>query len=217
MVEKELKRLFEELFEEQIQRLDRRGCPPTIITMLVAQKELVLQRAKNFFQEGNIPFLPVIPRGCGKLNLEDLMMMTEGEGGKRGYSLLFESEIIIIDIDIGGGKSLPPYSPYYIFNVEWNSIFFGKKSEEDIVGQTRLFLTTEEIIALCCHMEPFLLNYYLCALGSRVQHVQRRSATEKMPIIYKDVVGGRPCLSQTLIDRFFPYGARFPSCSWRGI
>mgnify|MGYP001572774056 CR=1 FL=1 len=54
---------LEKLFDSQIKTLKDRGCPEQIVEMLQNQKGSVIQKAGEMtFAEGNIPFVPIIPR-----------------------------------------------------------------------------------------------------------------------------------------------------------
>lgn len=150
---------LEKLFDSQIQTLKDRGCPEQIVETLQNQKGSVLQKAsEKSFAEGNIPFIPVIPRTYR--SPYDLMAMVRN-GDKRGYTYL-NPTAITDEFDT-------PKDPYYIYDVEDGEALKGKSPEKaiDIIKkQSRSPLTAAEVMALTTHTDA-LSRHYVDAIGSR--------------------------------------------------
>jgi hypothetical protein len=150
---------LKKLFDDQIQTLKDRGCPEQIVEMLQNQRSLVLQKASEMsFAEGNIPFMPVIPRTYRSPH--DLMAMVRN-GDTKGYTYL--NPTVITD------EFKTPEDPYYIYDVEDGQALLGKSPEEaiDIIKkQSRSPLTAAEVMALTTHTDV-ISRHYVYASGSR--------------------------------------------------
>ncbi|MBI1999342.1 MAG: hypothetical protein HYS74_01660 [Parcubacteria group bacterium] len=127
--------------------------------------------------DGNIPFLPVIPRS--PRSPYDLMAMVRN-GSKVGYAYLNPTQISdVVDA---------PQEPYYIYDVEDGNITRGKSPEDALKifkQQKRSPLTAAEVMALATHTDV-LSRHYVWATGSRYEFAAR------VPNVY--LGGGRPKL-----------------------
>ncbi len=194
VIMKKARKLLEELFDVQIQTLRLIRCPEEIIGTFQYKKSLVLQKTEEMGinGNGNVPFIPVIPRSYR--TLYDLMAMIDVKA-----EILDPDDIIYIE--------KPPNIPYYIFDVDSRGEFTMGKSPEDaekiIKKQGRLCHVPEEDIALCVHTDV-LEHYSLFSVGSR------HGGPGAVPVIHK---GGRwygpPRLSWEY--RFYSYPKSFSS------
>ena len=190
---------LEKLFDSQIQTLRDRGCPEQIVEMLRGQKVLVIQKAGEMtLGQGNIPFIPVIPRTC--LSPYSLMAMVKN-GDKKGYTYL-NSRAITDEV-------VTPEDPYYIYDVEDCEAMLGKApqdAEKAIEKQGRFILTAAETMALCTHGNV-LLRHYVDATGSR------HGSPNKVPYVFL-AYGVRPELHRYDVDGAdLKWGS--PSCGSR--
>lgn len=179
--QKQVKRIdLEKLFDAQIAILKDRGTPEQVVEILQNQKSSVLAKASGMtFGDGNIPFLPVIPRTFR--SPYDLMAMVRN-GGKAGYTYLNPTQISdVVDT---------PKEPYYIYDVEDGNSTRGKSpeaAEKIFKEQKRSPLTAAEVMALTVHTDV-LSKHYVWATGSRYD------SADKVPHVYLDG-GDRPELS----------------------
>ncbi|MDP3784710.1 MAG: DUF5701 family protein [bacterium] len=150
---------LERLFDTQIATLKDRGVPKFIVGMLWDQKGFVLARASTMsFENGHVPFLPVIPRTY--LSIYSQMPMVKS-GDKAGYTNLKPTAITDV--------VATPENPYYIYDVEDGEAMRGKTpqdAEKLIKKEGRLGLTEVEVIALGVHTDV-LSKHYVEAVGSR--------------------------------------------------
>lgn len=163
---------LEKLFNSQIATLKDRGVPKQIIEILWDQKGTVLKKAsKEAHGDGNIPFLPVIPRTFR--SPYDLMTMVRN-GGKAGYTHLNPTQIFdVVDA---------PQEPYYIYDVKDGSSTHGKSpenAEKTFKSQKRSPLTVAEVMALTTHTDV-LPKHYVWATGSRY------GSADEVPVVYLD-------------------------------
>jgi len=147
------------LFESQLEKLKSLGCPQAILEAFQKKKDEVVNKASEMaIGEGNIPFLPVIPRGY--MGIYALMPMVKHEG-KIGYTHLDPNELTDV---VETSKN-----PYYVFDVEDGKAILGKSprdAEKIIKGQKRSCLIVDEVIAVGVHSEV-LSDHYVDASGSR--------------------------------------------------
>lgn len=179
---------LEKLFDSQIATLKDRGTPEQIVEILQNQKGTVLKKASEMtFGDGNIPFLPVIPRTFR--SPYDLMAMVRN-GGKVGYTYLNPTQISdVVDA---------PQEPYYIYDVEDGSSTRGKSpenAEKILKQQKRSPLTAAEVMALTTHTDV-LSKHYVWATGSRY------GSAGEVPDVYLGD-GDRPRLNRDYVDRSF--------------
>lgn len=155
----ERKESLANLFDNQMRTLKERDCSKTIIEAFLNQKSMVLDKAaKTDVAEGNIPFIPVIPRIY--MGVYGLMPMVRN-GVKVGYACLDPNEIVNVVKVLN--------KPYFILDVENGKETLGKSSEKAeklIKEQERSCLITEESIALCVHTDV-LSDHYVGCEGSR--------------------------------------------------
>lgn len=160
-------------FDEQITILKDRGCPEQIIGLLTPQKNLVIPKASEIvFENGHIPFLPVIPQTYQ--NSYDLMAMVRN-GNKQGHTYLNLATIT--------DKIETPKGLYYIYNVEDGGSTKDKSPEkvrEIFKEQSRSPLTAAEIIALCA-LTDVLSRHSVWAAGSCCDEPNRA------PLIHLDI------------------------------
>lgn len=159
---------LEKLFDSQIATLKDRGVPEQIVEILQNQKGAVLKKANEMtFGDGNIPFLPVIPRSFR--SPYDLMAMVRNDG-KVGYTYLNPTQISdVVDA---------PQEPYYIYDVEDGESTRGKSPEDAekiLKSQKRSGLTVSEVAALCAHTDVLSKYPVVWATGSRCK------GSDKMP------------------------------------
>jgi len=149
-----------DIFDEQIDRLDDRGCPEFIIDRLCSMKFKVVDRACNMsIRRGNIPFLPVIPDSWLSYARQMEMVTKDGATGT----------ILLDTSNIENWDTVPP-EPYYIFDVNDGWEFKGtvpSMAEVLIKKNLREPLFTEELISLCIHSNV-LSRHNVDALRSRV-------------------------------------------------
>jgi len=150
---------LESLFDSQIQTLKDRGCPEQIVELLTRQKSAVLSKASEMtFEDGHIPFIPVIPRSYR--SLYDLIAMVINKN-KQGHCYL--SPTVITDL------IKTPDDPYYIYNIENGEDLLGKSpenAEKILKEQSRSPLTVAEVMALATHTDV-LKEHNVWILGSR--------------------------------------------------
>ena len=176
---------LEKLFDSQIETLKDRGVPEQIVEILQNQKGAVVKKASEMaIGDGNIPFLPVIPRSFR--SPYDLMAMVRN-GSKVGYTYLNPTQISdVVDA---------PKEPYYIYDVEDGNSTRGKSPEnaEKILKQENRFpLTAAEVTALTTHTDV-LSRHYVWATGSRYE------SADEVPFVYL-VYGDRPKLDWFRVD-----------------
>lgn len=163
------------LFDSQMETLKQRGCPQVILEMFRDKKSEVLDKAVEMgIPEGNIPFVPVIPRSY--MGIYGLMPMVRN-GEKVGYTHLDPNEIT--------DDEECPKAPYYIYDVEPGETTLGKSpkdGERIIQGQNRLCHVPEEDIAVCVHTDV-LSDHCLWSAGSCYGH------TDKVPRLRRDSYG----------------------------
>jgi hypothetical protein len=150
---------LEKLFDGQIATLKDRGTPEQIVELLANQRSSVIDKASEMtFENGHVPFLPVIPltyRG-----LYDLMSMVNNKG-KAGYT--YPNPTTNTD------KVETPDEPYYIYDVEDGESTRSKSpesAEKAFKSQKRSPLTLAETMALTTHTDV-LSRHYVWAAGSR--------------------------------------------------
>lgn len=152
---------LEKLFDSQIATLKYRGTPEQIVEILQNQKGAVVKKASEMaIGDGNIPFLPVIPRSFW--SPYDLMAMVR-YGSKVGYTYLNPTQISdVVDA---------PQEPYYIYDVEDGNSMRGKSpenAEKTFKQQKRSPLTAAEVMALTTHTDV-LSKHCVWATGSRYE------------------------------------------------
>jgi len=150
---------YEALFDSQIKTLKSKGVSPQIIRMLSYQYyEVIEEASRTSVGDGNVAFLPVIPRSY--LSVYDQMTMVES-GGNKGYNYLRPS--LIWD------KVKTPDEPYWIFNVEDGEATRNKSphdAEKILKNSERSPLTVAETVSLALHTRV-LTRHSLDATGSR--------------------------------------------------
>lgn len=176
---------LKKLFDTQIAILKFRGTPEQIVEILQIQKGAVLKKASEMtFGDGNIPFLPVIPRSFR--SPYDLMAMVRN-GRKVGYTCLNPTAISdVVET---------PQEPYYIYDVEDGSSTRGKSlenAEKIFKQQKRSPLTAAEVMALTTHTDV-LSKHYVRAPGSRYE------SADKVPDV-SFVIDARPKLGWDYVD-----------------
>ncbi|MBU1148880.1 hypothetical protein KKI23_02200 [Patescibacteria group bacterium] len=146
------------LFDDQIETLKSRGCPQAILEVFQNKKSKVIVKAvKMEIPEGNIPFVPVIPRTY--MGIYGLMPMVRN-GNNVGYTHLDPNDII--------DNEEVPKGLYYVYDVEPGKATLGKSSKEAekiIKKQNRLCHILDEDIATCVHTDV-LSDHYLMSTGS---------------------------------------------------
>ena len=154
------------LFETQMQTLKDRDCPQMILEAFQEQKGGVIAKALEMdIPEGNIAFLPVIPKSYGSSRFQTLMVRNGNQVGYMGYTYLDPNQITDV--------VQTPNVPYFIFNVEDGGDMRGKApqdAEKLIEKQNRRGLTDTEVIALGIHTDV-LKNHFVDAVGSRYMSV----------------------------------------------
>ncbi len=148
------------LFDNQMETLKSWNCPQAILEAFQNKKSEVLSKAAEMeVPEGNIPFVPVIPRSY--MGIYGLMPMVRNDD-KMGYTYLDPNEITDNEEEI-------PKNPYYIYDVEPGKATLGKSPEDAekiIKKQNRLRHITDEDIAVCVHTNV-LSDHHLWSTGSR--------------------------------------------------
>ncbi|MGA9237873.1 DUF5701 family protein [Robiginitalea sp.] len=147
------------LFESQLEKLKSTGTPQAILEVFQNNTDEVVSKAAEIaVAEGNIPFLPVIPRSY--MGIYALMPMVK-YNGKVGYIYLDPNELTdVVET---------PKTPYYAFDVENGKVMLGKSpkdAEKIIKNQKRSCLTADEVIAVGIHSQV-LSDHYVDATGSR--------------------------------------------------
>jgi len=187
------------LFDIQIETLKFRGCPKVILEMFQEKRDGVLSKVSGMeIPEGNIPFVPVIPRSY--MGIYALLPMVRNKD-KMGYTYLDPNEIT--------DKVKVPQKPYFIYDVENGNNMLGKSpeaTEKLIKKQERSCLITEEGIALCTHTDVLLKHYVDCT-GSRYKRNGR------VPLVYLN--GDEPKLSSDVFV-YSDDGWGSASCRSRG-
>ncbi len=144
-----------QLFDNQIETLKKRGCPQIILKILCDQRKIVISKAaKMEIPEDNIPFIPVIPQVY--MGIYALMPMIRNKQNL-GYTF-FNPNLIVNNI-------ATPLHPYFIYDIEDGRNTLGKspqKAKEVIKEQERCSLTVDEVIALCVHTNVLSRHYVHC-------------------------------------------------------
>ena len=200
-IKRNSKRQLEEFFNFQIATLRDRGTPEQIVEIFQNQKGAVLNKVRKVtFRNGNIPFIPVIPRTFrGPYDL--IVMVKNGE--KAGCVQLNPTAISdVVDA---------PQAPYYIYDVENGNVTRGqspKDARKIFKRQKRSPLTAAEVMALATHTNV-LLRHYVWAPGSRY------GSADMIPDIGLLDGSGRPGLAWDYVRDSFNYWGS-PSCGSRG-
>lgn len=172
---------LEQLFDTQIATLKDRGVPVPIVNMLQNQRDQVITKASEMsFENGRVPFLPIIPRTY--LSIYSQMLMVKN-GDKKGHTCL--NPTLITDTDMVDA----PKDPYYIYDIEDGKVMRGKTprdAENLIEKQERLGLTEVEVISLGVHTNV-LSRHNVDAVGSRYD------SDDSVPYLYLN--GDGPILS----------------------
>jgi hypothetical protein len=172
-----------ELFKSQLEKLKSLGCPQMILEIFSNKKNEVITKASEMsIGEGNIPFLPVIPRNYLGIHASILMVKY---GDKAGYTNLNPNEIT--------DKVKTPKLPYFVLNVEDGKATLGKKVKDAtklIKKQGRLILTDIEVIAIGI-LTNVLSHHNVDAAGSRYR-------SNNCPDLHKH--GGVPVLGYDGLD-----------------
>ncbi|MBN1613947.1 MAG: hypothetical protein JW950_05730 [Deltaproteobacteria bacterium] len=198
---------YEDIFDEQLERLRSLGCPAFIINKLKTHKVDVISRVCSLdIVENRNPLIPVIPNQyltiysqLAMINLNGMTGDTDLESSrilnvlKKGLSQndskIFDGIYFILDIDDGANTEK-------LTSVEAN---------EKIKGKNRSPLTVEEIIALLLQRnEP--LDSNLLAGGSRYEQ------DDIAPIctVEKDKIWLKTCFTNTIHPNSVT-----PSCGMR--
>lgn len=199
LLEAEAKQARARMFDSQIATLKDRGTPEQIVEILHGRKGAVLAKANEMtIKDGNIPFLPVIPRSFR--SLYDLIAMVRN-GYKAGYNYLNPTHISdVVDA---------PQELYYIYDVEDGNSTRCKSpqdAEKIIQQQKRSPLTMVEVTALTTHMDV-LSKHYVWAVGSRYE------SANGVPHVYL-AYGARPKLDWGDVGSSDSRGGS-PSCGSR--
>jgi len=172
------------LFDSQMETLKSRNCPQAIIEAFQNKKGEVLSKAAEMeVPEGNIPFVPVIPRSY--MGIYGFMPMVRNSD-KVGYTYLDPNEIT--------DEVETPKNLYFIYDVKDGKDMLGKspeKAEKLIKEQKRSCLTADEGIAVCVHSKV-LSEHYVDCTGSRYEH------SDCVPHVC--LSGGRPKLDWSDAD-----------------
>lgn len=155
----ECRKKFIELFDNQIAKLEELGCPKAILEAFENRKDEVIAVALEMaIGEGNIPFLPIIPKSY--MGIYALMQMVRHED-MIGFTNLDPSDMSdVVET---------PKKPYFIFDVEDGRVMLDKspKDAAEIIGKKgRFVLIDSEVIAIAVHTEV-LLHHYVEAAGTR--------------------------------------------------
>lgn len=148
------------LFNRQTDRLEARGCPLGIISLLQGQQSRVLSQVSIMdIPKGHIPFLPVIPISC--LKKPSKLMSMIREGGREGLV----DDTLNPDKIEDCIKTKTPKNPYYIFDIDDGKRYTGKipnVAKGFIEAENRSCLTLAEGIALCIHTGVQVDHSVLC-------------------------------------------------------
>lgn len=150
---------FSKIFDSQCEKLKGLGCPEQILDILREQRDEVLRKIGGMtVSEGNVPFLPVIPREY--LSPYTLMSMVRTADAV-GCNYLKPTDIKnVVEV---------PDIPYYIFDINTGESTLGKSHEEVsniCTEKGRRCLTADEAMNLCIHANV-LSSHYVLAGGSR--------------------------------------------------
>lgn len=165
---------IEQLFENQLAILTKRGCPASIVEAFDRSKKQILTHALLItVAEGHISFLPVITP-C-YLGYHGLMAMVRHNN---------QSGLVECEVDRISDTEEVPARLYYIFDVDDGMEWEGRPPEiaHTLICQNkRLPTTTAEILSVARHTD--LLEYHpLNAVGSRY-------ASDRTPMIWLSVMG----------------------------
>jgi len=174
---------LERLFDTQIATLNDRGVPPPIVETLQVQRDQVIVKAFEMsFENGRVPFLPVIPRTYLSIYSQMPMVRNGNEAGRTYLNPTTITDVVTA-----------PKDPYYIYDVEDGEVMRDKTpkdAEKLIKKQGRLDLTEVEVISLGVHTDV-LSKHHVKAVGSRCGSV-------RVPILYLD--GSWPKLDWSFLD-----------------
>jgi hypothetical protein len=145
------------LFDMQIRTL-RRMVSGQIYKLLMVQRQNVVIAAETEYEEGRIPFLPVIP--LGQLDIAPQMSMVRNDGNQG-----------VVEIEPSAIQDVveTPALPYYIYDIENGRAMYCSDPLDArglIMTQARRSLTVTETIALCVHTSV-LWRHCVYAVGSR--------------------------------------------------
>ena len=145
---------LQQFFNEQIRKLEKRGCPELVVDKLQIQRTAVINEAFNAsFDAYPIPFIPVIPQ-CYLTVYSQMNMLRHN--GDRGETHLNLSDFEDLDIT--------PQGPYYIYGVDKGDmnmilrtdsriIEIERDLERSIKNQRRYCLTIVEAISIALHTD----------------------------------------------------------------
>jgi hypothetical protein len=207
---------YEALFDSQIKTLKSKGVSPQIIRMLSYQYyEVIEEASRTSVGDGNVAFLPVIPRSY--LSVYDQMTMVES-GGNKGYNYLRPS--LIWD------KVKTPDEPYWIFNVEDGEATRNKSphdAEKILKNSERSPLTVAETVSLALHTRVLTRHFFFRALdatGSRYGTISKHTfSSYGVPSIWFNLIDNesRAQLGWVSIDRHSSTLRGSPSCESRFV
>ena len=152
-----------QLFDAQIDELKQLKTPKHILDALSEQKDFVLTTAMGMdFEDGSIPFLPVIPFSV--IKPRDITQISRsGDYGN-------DTEYKTINPDAIYDTLNSPTKPYYIYGVlgceDHEYITTPKDTERVLYALKRLPLTAAEVLSAFVHIQ-MCRPYYILALGSR--------------------------------------------------
>ena len=192
--------VLDERFEEFLQRLQERGCQPTLLNTFVFQRMRVLKRASDMeFQGEDFPFIPVIPLMFQ--NISQLMGMVDFDK-RRGVVL---DHYPTYTDEVSSTKF-----PYFMLGVEPGLTTEGMSADsarEDFQQNRRTSLSVAEIVslAICTNV---LSVFSVGALGSK-------NSGSKTPCISVNSETQVPELLSLYLSSVAKPGLAFPSCVGR--
>lgn len=187
-----------QLFDQQLQTLQRRSCPGELVDELKASRDRVIEAARQKNLKPGIgfsPFLPVLPFSVLRANLQMGMVWGAIRDGIAPLNLsrLTDEEQL-------------PERPYYIFGVEDGRNLLDRATDEaeaEIKALDRKPLTTAEGIALAIQT-GVLKSHGINLLGSRYAELDEETGwvirgTGSIPLLCNS---DRPELTYDVPRRF---------------
>lgn len=195
----ELKKDYEQMFDQQIKLLATRGYPGPILLILKDQKEELLEVMGGIeVGEGNIPFLPVIPRAYLSVYSQASSMRYQKKAGETRLRAHLLTDAIEA-----------PKTPYFALDIEDGRSCLdlsARLAELYIRKMGRSCLSDVEVLSLCSHSNV-LSHHWVIGAGSRYD-------ADKVPYVYVVEGEGHPRLGWV---RFVHQDAKkgIPSCAMR--
>ncbi len=189
---------YDQLFDGQLETLERRGAPKNLLELLAVKKTAVLTSAANVRMRHDrpdvVPFIPVIPPSL--LSSVQQMQLVVSFTGKTGTTD-FNPKMLIPEVG-----AMVPSTPYYLVRPTDGDTICGMPpsvAADGIANQGRWVMNLYEIIALCTHTSV-LTRHGVVAAKSRYRLVAP-PGEKAVPAIYLNGPYKEPLLRWHFLNR----------------